>query len=462
MRILLTHGYFLSEDPKEQKIMKPYPPLGLQCISAYLESNGFPNEILDTTFSNFSSFEKDLLSFKPNLVGIYTNLMTKVNIIKIIRFIRSQNTFKDTKIILGGPEVRNHKDNFLKIGADVVVFGEGEQSMLELIKYYESPTKKGLDSIPGIAFASSAGEITCNPERPLIQNLDDLPFPNRQKINQQLYLDSWKKHHGYSMLTISTMRGCPYGCKWCSRAVYGQSYRRRSPANVVAEIKDLQKKYDFDKIWFVDDVFTINHKWLRAFAQTLEREGVKIAYEAISRADRMNEEVIELLRKSGCFRIWIGAESGSQKILDFMNRMVTVDKVKSMIQLSKEYGIETGTFIMLGYPGETEADIKQTLQYLIEANPDYFTVTLAYPIKGTPLYEEVESKFINDLEWESSSDRDIDFQRTYGRKYYDHAIRWILHETDYHKMKNQRRSILSLIDKKLRSAKARLSMSIYR
>ena len=176
----------------------------------------------------------------------------------------------------------------------------------------------------------------------------------------------------------------------------------------------------------------------------------------------MNETVIQLLRETGCFRIWIGAESGSQKILDAMNRMVKIEKVKEMVLLSKSYGIETGTFLMLGYPGETQKDIQQTLNYLKDTNPDHYTITLAYPIKGTPMYKEVESQFINQLDWSNSSDRDIDYQRTYRRKFYDHAVRWILHEMEYNRLRRRQGTIFQLFNKKLRSTKARLAMSIYK
>ena len=211
-------------------------------------------------------------------------------------------------------------------------------------------------------------------------------------------------------------------------------------------------------IWFVDDVFTINHKWLRGFVRVLKERNVKIPYEIITRADRMNREVVELLKESGCFRIWIGAESGSQKILDAMNRMVKVEKVAEMIKLTRKYDIQAGTFIMLGYPGETQEDIFATRDYLLDANPDHYTVTIAYPIKGTPLYEEVEHRFTTDLPWDSSTDRDIDFERTYTRKYYDHAIRWIDQEVRFNRLRQKGIWQPKLAVAKLRALKSRMGM----
>ena len=454
MKILLTHGYFLMEDEKEKQIMRPYPPLGILYISAWLEQNGFPNDIYDSTFNTLEKLKEYLLLQKPDVIGIYTNLMTKLNVLKIIQFIKEHSSLNHTKIILGGPEVRNHKEKFLTYGADVIVFGEGEETMLELVSLYAQENKPDLHGIPGTAYRNKEGDIITNAERVLIKDIDQLSFPYRNKINLQQYFDVWKKKHGLSMVNFSTMRGCPYSCKWCSRAVYGSSYRRRHPKLVVDEIQWLREHYEFDMIWFVDDVFTINHRWLREFAEEIKLRNLSVPYEIITRADRINEEMIQLLKQSGCFRVWIGAESGSQKIIDAMDRRVKVEQVRSMIQLVRSYGMEAGTFIMLGYPGEDENDIKETLHHLKYANPNQYTITVAYPIKGTPLYTEVENLFVEDLPWENSTDRDIDFKRRYSRQYYNYAINWISFEMQYHQRKKNTTGWLF----KLKAWKARSGM----
>ncbi len=454
MKILLTHGYFLAEDPKEQLIMRPYPPLGILYISAYLEQHNFTNEVFDSTFSSLEELKNHLQHDPPDLIGIYTNLMTKLNVLKIINFIKNSPSLQHTKIILGGPEVRNHKAKFLEYGADIIVFGEGEETMLEIVTGYSAETNPDLQSIAGIAFKNANGNVITNAERVLIKDINQLPFPNRNKIALQKYFDVWKKTHGISMVNVSTMRGCPYSCKWCSRAVYGSSYRRRNPKLVADEIESLQQNYQFDKIWFVDDVFTINPRWLREFANEIQLRNLNISYEIITRADRLNETAVQLLKQSGCFRVWIGAESGSQKIIDAMDRRVRVEEVRSMIQLVKSYGMEAGTFIMLGYPGEDEKDIKETLYHLKSSDPDQFTITVAYPIKGTPLYTEVENIFVKDLPWEISTDRDIDFKRRYTKRYYDYAMQWIQCEMSRHK-RNRNSSGLMFT---LQSVKARGGM----
>ena len=462
MKILFTHGYFLSEDPKELHIMRPYVPLGILYISAFLEKNGYENDVFDSTFSTLEKLKEQLISTTPNVVAIYTNLMTKLNVLKIIKYIKAEPLLKNTKVILGGPEVRNHTENFLNYGADYIIIGEGEETTLELINAIKiadatTPHSMTISAIKGLAYLEN-GKVITTPERSLIKDINVLPFPAREKIDFKPYLNGWKTYHGYSMMSVNTMRGCPYTCKWCSRAVYGGTYRRRSPQLVAQEMKHIKGTYNPDMIWFVDDVFTIHHKWLTEFAEEVKKQDAIIPYEIISRADRLNEEVIKTLKASGCFRVWVGAESGSQKIIDAMDRRVDVMQTREMIRLAKQHGLEAGTFIMLGYPGETKQDIKETIEHLVQSNPSQYTITIAYPIKGTELYNEVKNEFLDQqLEWETSTDRDIDFKRTHPKQYYQYAIQWVMNEV-YLKTKN--RNILKIPYLKLKSLKYQLQMEM--
>jgi radical SAM superfamily enzyme YgiQ (UPF0313 family) len=458
MKLLLTHGYFLNEDPAEQRIMKPYAPLGILYISAFLKQYGVDNRIFDTTFSTKNDLKNYLICEKPDYVAIYVNLMTKLNVLEIIKFIRSEAELKNTKVILGGPEVRYNASDFLERGADIIVIGEGEETTLELIKKLETKNEGKLNEVKGIGFNNDNGKIIFTEERTLINNIDDLPFPNRKGIDIGKYQQAWKNHHKMDAISVSTMRGCPYTCRWCSRAVYGLSYRRRSPAKVVEELLMLKEEYNPDTIWFVDDVFTVSHKWLSEFTEEIKRSKLNIKYECITRADRMNEDVIKMLKESGCFRVWIGAESGSQKIIDAMDRRVKVEQVRQMIRLTKKYGIETGTFIMLGYPGETEKDIEETIIHLKKSDPDYFTITVAYPIKGTEFFEEVQANQTSAFDWEKQTDRNRDFIRTYPKNYYDFAIRRVVNEVNYFKSLNNSLIKLDSIKYKTKSVAAKTAM----
>lgn len=431
VRLLLTHGYFLEEDPKEKVIMKPYPTLGLLYISGYLKEKAIEHDVFDTTFSTTAAFKEHVLKTKPNLIAFYTNLMTKVKVIQLMQFIKSSPELKETNIVLGGPDLTYNIENYLDAGADFLVIGEGEQTVFELVQALENHTD--LKAVEGLVFREN-GQTQKNPPRIKMKELGDLPLPNREAFPIEKYLETWKTHHGESALNVSTQRGCPYTCKWCSTAVYGQSYRRRPAKAVVEELTVLMERYQPDTFWFVDDVFTVSHKWLEEFHVEVKKADLKIKYEIITRAERMNEQVIEWLKESGCFRVWIGAESGSQKVIDLMDRRVDVGQVRDMLIKTRQAGIETGTFIMVGYPGETIEDIRITAQYLEDSLPDHFTITKSYPIKGTTLYDEIEADITQQPEWNTSTDREIDFKRAYSDRFYHWAIRYVLNRLEYARM----------------------------
>ncbi|WBX71645.1 B12-binding domain-containing radical SAM protein [Tenacibaculum retecalamus] len=427
MNVVLTHAYYLYEDDKEQKIMRPYAPLGLLYISSYLNKNKIENHVYDSTFYSFQEQLEFIEEKKPKAIAIYTNLMTKINVIKLIKKLKTNTKLRGVKIILGGSDVTYNCENYLKAGADFLVIGEGEQTTLELCSAILN--NESYNTIQGIAFLLDEKVIKTAP-RVKIKDLTDLPLPNREAIPVYKYLETWKKHHGQSSMTVSTQRGCPYTCKWCSTAVYGQSYRRRSADLVAQELKLLKNKYQPDSIWFVDDVFTVSHKWIKSFHEEVIKQDAIIPFECITRAERLTDEVLQLLKEAGCSRIWIGAESGSQKIVDAMDRRVDINVVKAAIQKTNALGVETGTFIMVGYPGEEEEDIYETVRYLKAANPTHFTITVAYPIKGTSLYNEIEKNITIQPDWKTTTDRDIDFKRTYSRKYYDYAVKYIVNEVN--------------------------------
>jgi anaerobic magnesium-protoporphyrin IX monomethyl ester cyclase len=435
MKIVLTHGYFICEDMIEQEIMMPYPPLGLLYLSAYLENKNIDHEVIDTTFLSEDDFVDQLRSIKPEILGFYANMLTKVKIIRLVEIIRSFPELKGIKIILGGPDVKYNIEKYLAHGADFLIIGEGEQTFYEYIEQYCG--LQDYSQVNGLVYKDNNEEIIKNPPREFIEDIDNIAFPNREKIDIKAYLDTWKKHHGKSALNISTQRGCSYSCNWCSKAVYGTSYRRLSPKRTVDEIETIISQYNPDELWFVDDVFTANHKWVQLLCEELKKRNIFIPFECITRAERLNPEILELLKPVGCKRIWIGAESGSQKVLDLMNRETDIQNVTKTIQLVKNTGIEAGSFIMIGYPGETMKDIRQTIQFLKNANPDLFTVALTYPITGTTLFKQVSPGLLNQEQWCLQTDRQLVFRRTYRESFYKDAIRLVVNELNYYKEKKK-------------------------
>jgi anaerobic magnesium-protoporphyrin IX monomethyl ester cyclase len=255
----------------------------------------------------------------------------------------------------------------------------------------------------------------------LIKDIDAQPWPDRERIDIPKYLDTWRKFHGKGSISLITARGCPFRCNWCSHSVYGMTHRRRSPKRVVAEIEWILGRYNPELLWLADDVFTIHHGWLFEFAAEMKRRRLSVPFECITRADRMNEAVASTLAELGCFRVWIGSESGSQRILDAMQRGVSTQQVRSAVQLCKAHGIHTGMFLMWGYEGEEIEDIEQTIAHAKICQPDLCFTTISYPIKGTPYYERVASRLVMLERWNKSTDRDIRIKGRHSRRFYQYA-----------------------------------------
>jgi radical SAM superfamily enzyme YgiQ (UPF0313 family) len=431
MDILLAHGYFLYEDPHELKVMRPYPPLGVLYISSYLKSKGFDVQVFDSTFSSMEKFKALITHERPGIVGIYTNMMTKHNVLEMTRWCKQHGA----TVILGGPEPPYYAKEYLESGADIIVKGEGELTLEELIPHLVKHGANNLDFINGIVFRNDDGKIVETLPRAFIQDLSANPWPDREAIDIPEYMRIWKDNHGQSSVSVIHARGCPYTCKWCSHSVYGNTHRRRTPEDAADELLWIKERYNPDLIWYADDVFTINFRWFFRYAEALKERGARIPFECISRADRLNEDVVKTLAEMGCYRLWNGSESGSQKVLDAMDRKVNVKDVQEKTHLLQKYGIETGMFIMLGYEGETIQDLEETVEHLKISNPDVFLTTVAYPIKGTPYYSTVESRILADKSWQDRSDRDLTVAGRYSRRFYSFATRWMVNEVALNKTK---------------------------
>ena len=429
MDILLTHGYFLYEDPHELKVMKPYPPLGILSNAAYLKRAGFDVHVFDTTFSSLADFEAYVLRERPSVVGVYTNLMTKFNVLKMMALCKSVGAM----VILGGPEPANYVDEYLERGADVIAIGEGEATLAELLPRLAKDGARRLDGVAGVIYRREDGSIGRNPARAYLPDLDALPAPDRAAIDLDRYVETWRTHHGAGSVSLICARGCPYHCEWCSHAVYGNTHRRRSPQRVAAEVEYLLARYKPDQLWYADDVFTIKHSWLFEYADELKRRNVRVPFECISRADRLNEQVIDRLAEMGCHRLWIGSESGSQNVLDLMKREVSVAQVQTMTHALKRRGIQTGMFIMLGYEGEDERDLAATVEHLKKAAPDVFLTTVAYPIKGTLYYAKIADRVLARADWDQRSDRDLSVKGRHSPRYYSFATRWMVNTVALHR-----------------------------
>ncbi len=406
--------------------MRPYPPLGLLYLSSHLKSRGVDVRVFDSTFRTLAEYEALLARERPPVVGLYCNLMTKRNVLRLAALARAQGA----AVVLGGPEPPHYAEEYLGHGADVVVIGEGEVTLEELLPRLAARGAGGavgpdFADVDGLAYRDGRGRVVRTRPRALIRDLDAQPPPDRDAIDLAPYLRAWRERHGRGSISIATARGCPYTCRWCSRSVFGETHRRRSPARVADEVAGIVERHRPDMLWYVDDVFTIHGGWIRQFADEMERRSLRVPFECISRAERIDEPVADALARLGCLRLWIGSESGSQRVLDAMDRRMTVEQVRRATRLLQARGIEVGLFVMLGYEGEEETDLRETVAHLKETRADTFLTTVAYPIKGTPYYEDMAARLARRGPWAEWTDRDLDVRGRRSGLYYRFARQWM-------------------------------------
>jgi anaerobic magnesium-protoporphyrin IX monomethyl ester cyclase len=419
--ILLTHGFFLAEDEVEQRVMRPYPPLGLLYLAAYLRQRGVETEVFDSTFRGVEQFPVHLTSDRTTVVGIYTTHMTRRRVVTMIR----QAKHAGRRVVLGGPDGMSFPREYFDCGADVIVAGEGEATLSELLPALARVGPTRLGSVAGVIFRDERGEIVHTAPRAHLP-IDTIPWPDREAIDIQAYLEAWSRRHGVTSLNVITGRGCPYACTWCSHPVFGRSHRQRDAADVADEVRELSARYKPDQVWYADDVFTLDSRWVMRFAQELDARGVRVPFETVTRADRLeSDELVRTLAQIGCTRLWIGSESGSDRVLRQMNRGVTATQIRQAIRRAKAHGISVGVFVMWGYEGESLADIEETVAHVVECQPDQVLTTMVYPSRGTEYYRSVEADLSLPAVWAESSDRDVEVRGRPSRAYYRLADRWL-------------------------------------
>ncbi|MDE3057552.1 MAG: B12-binding domain-containing radical SAM protein [Bacteroidota bacterium] len=423
--ILLTHSYFLRFDPKQFRTMMPYPPLGTLYAGAVLRESGFSVALFDSMLAEKEEDLYDTLQVhQPNIVAIYDddfNYLTKMCLsrMRVAAFRLSEIAKKfGAAVIVHSSDAVDHAEEYLAHGADYVVVGEGEQTLLEVCRALNSGSSPAIHSINGIVFRYG-NQIVRTPKRRLIQNLDALPFPAWELVDIEKYRSLWTKHHGYFSVNMVTTRGCPFHCNWCAKPIYGQVYNSRSPEHVVEEMKFLRSALQPDHIWFADDIFGLKPGWVQKFSETVQREKTVIPFKCLSRVDLLlKNDTIPVLKHAGCETVWIGAESGSQKILDAMEKGITVEQVYQSTSAMKRHGIRVGFFLQFGYSGEERSDIDATLRMVRECSPEEIGISVSYPLPGTKFYESVKTELKAKQNWVDSDDLEVMFAGRYTPEFY--------------------------------------------
>jgi len=448
-KVLFTHSYFLRFDSKQWESGRPYPPLGTVYAATLLKSEGYNISLWDSMFSKDPEDIKEILEKeKPGILVIYDdgfNYLTKMCLTNMrnaaFRMIQIAKGL-GIQVIVSSSDSTDRYAEYLMKGADFILHGEGEQTLLELIQTLEQG-KTDFSGIRGISFCRES--IIKNPPRDVLKALDSLPIPDWSLISLERYAQLWKKSAGYFSMNMSTTRGCPFKCNWCAKPIYGNRYNSRSPENVVKEINYLIANFGIDHIWFCDDIFGLKPGWVGEFVHCVERENLSFRFKIQSRADLLvDEKLVEGLARIGCDEIWIGAESGSQKILDAMDKGITLEQIHKSTDLMKKNGIKPCFFIQFGYLDETKTDIDSTVELITTLMPEQIGISVSYPLPGTVFYEKVKNELVTKTNWTDSNEMALLFRNTYSPKFYKELYQYV----HYHYRKHKAKSFLAeCIDK---------------
>ena len=422
-KILFSHSYYYKLDQKQWKNKMPFPPLGTLYAAALLRENGFKVDLFDTNLRDSpSEIENVLKENKPKYLVIYDdgfNYLTKMCLTtmreacyEMIKIARSQKC----TIIVCSSDSTDHYEEYLAKGADFIIQGEGEITLLELIGALEQNEKT--DHISGIVYRNKTN-IQANPKRKVLQNLDDLPMPAWDLVDIESYRNVWKQNKQEFTLNIATTRGCPYKCNWCAKPIYGNRYNAHSPQYIVEEIAFLKEKFGVSRFWMCDDIFGLKPNWVQEFGKLLEHQNIKINYFIQSRVDLLlKEDTIDALSKSGLEEVWVGAESGSQKILDAMDKGTKVAEIAEATKLLKLKKIKVAFFLQFGYLTENKDDIDKTIAMVKDLKPDNIGISVSYPLPGTKFYDKVKDDLKLKANWTDSDDFEMMFNGTFSSDYY--------------------------------------------
>ncbi|MCB0736536.1 MAG: B12-binding domain-containing radical SAM protein [Bacteroidetes bacterium] len=419
MKILFTHSYFYQFDPKQWANKTPYPPLGTIWAAAYMRSLGHLVALFDTNLlASINGLEDRLSTEKPDVLAIYDdgfNYLTKMCLtnmrlaaFEMIKMAKSQGI----KVVVSSSDSTDRYQQYLDAGADAILLGEAEETLREVVTAWEQ--NESINAIVGLALPEKI-----NQRRPVIRNLDMLPQPAWDLVDIDSYKAIWATGKYPFHLNLATTRGCPYKCNWCAKPIYGNRYNSRSPQKVVEEIAHVNQLFGATRFWMCDDIFGLKPGWVQEFNGLLKENNLKIQYKIQSRADLMlKENQIKDLAESGLYEVWIGAESGSQEILDAMDKGTTIEQIKESTQLLQSLGVRVAFFLQFGYLGETKAHIDKTVSLVKELKPDDIGISVSYPLPGTGFYETVKEQLGQKENWTDSDELAMMFKGSFNTKFY--------------------------------------------
>jgi radical SAM superfamily enzyme YgiQ (UPF0313 family) len=412
--------------------MQPYRPLGTLYAAAALRAAGFSVALFDSMLVNpDEEFAAVFEEHSPRIVAIYEddfNFLTKMCLTRMrevawnIAGIANKNR---VPVIVHGSDATDHPEMFLRNGVEYVLRGEAEQTLVELCSALIS--KKQVGDLDGLVRLNRRGQVTYSTQK-LSKNpaWDTLPQPPRNLTDFASYEEAWKAAHGYFSVNMVASRGCPYQCNWCAKPISGNKFHLRSADVVAEEMQQLKFGAGAEHIWFGDDVFALNHRWMTEFATEVKARNAVLPFKIQSRADLMTESTVAALKAAGCVEVWMGVESGSQKILDAMNKGLRLSSVSVARERLRKAGIRACYFLQFGYPGEKWPELQETISFVRRTRPDDIGISFSYPLPGTVFYEQVKAQLGSKRNWTDSDDLCVMFHAEYTSDFY-RAVRNALH-----------------------------------
>jgi anaerobic magnesium-protoporphyrin IX monomethyl ester cyclase len=424
--VLLTHSYHLYYDRKQVRKMQPYPPLGTLYAAALLRAAGISVAVFDTMLNDpEAGFQNALRQHRPRIVVVFEdnfNFLSKMCLTRmreVAYHILDASLQAGATVLVNGSDASDHALDYLQRGFRCVLLGEAEFTLLEAVSHLLKQDEDAFDRVAGMAcLHKQSAKLVKTPQRAFMRDLDHLPFPSRDLVDTNQYRSAWKAAHGYFSLNIVASRGCPYRCNWCAKPIYGDSFSVRSAAAVAAEIRQLKCNFGADHLWFADDIFGLRPKWVSELASEVEKLDAALPFKMQSRVDLMTPNNTSALRRAGCVEVWMGAESGSQKILDAMDKGTRIDQIAKARENLRREGIRACYFLQFGYPGETWQDIQSTIRLVHDTRPDDIGVSVSYPLPGTKFFERVQAQLGEKTNWSDSEDLSMMFQGAYTNEFY--------------------------------------------
>lgn len=439
-RILLGQSYYLRFDLKLWEAMQPYPPLGTLYAASYLRERGYDIALFDAMLAESEAeWDAALARERPEVAVIYEDNFNYLSKMCLLRMRQAAFTMIDMAVtrgctvIVAGSDASDHYRQYLDRGASYVLIGEGEETLAELLDVLTGRDGAALAGVLGLAWRDH-DELRVNPRRPDIRDLDALPFPAWDLVNLDRYRAIWRQRHGYFSMNMVTTRGCPFHCNWCAKPIWGQRYSSRSPENVVAELAWLHERFKPDHIWFVDDIMGLRPGWMERFGDLVAERGLRLPFKCLNRVDLLlRGNTIPALARAGADIVWVGAESGSQKVLDAMEKGTKVEQIYEASRRLHEAGVRVGFFLQFGYPGEEREDIEWTLQMVRDCRPDDIGMSVSYPLPGTRFHDSVRDQLGVQQNWLDSNDLAMLYQGTFSTEFYRQLHR-VLHK-EYRRMR---------------------------